>query len=207
MNHCEATKIIEFDAAHRVPAHKSKCRNLHGHRYRVEATVVGPIKNETGSSDDGMVIDFGDIKQILKEHIHDVYDHGSIFYFADEAMHKTMLFLKDIDPTQNINIVEFVPTAENLARHFYHIVEEHIQAPLVLARIRVYETPTSWADFCGDNPDVVRPQPTVHYVTRGNMKTNCGKPILFTHNTSYTFKEEYTTCPQCDVTLKVTTNV
>jgi len=150
MNECMTTKIIEFDMGHRVPNHKSKCRNFHGHRYRVEASVKGPIQKDIGQSDAGMVMDFGDIKAIMMKHIHDVYDHGGMFYVEDHIAQEAMRTAKALDPTQNINMVDFIPTAENLAKHFYEIIERELQPPMRLAAVRVYETPNSWADYWGE---------------------------------------------------------
>lgn len=53
------SKDVQFDAGHRVPSHASKCRNPHGHRYRVVAYCVGDVVEDGGSADDGMVVDFG----------------------------------------------------------------------------------------------------------------------------------------------------
>jgi 6-pyruvoyl tetrahydropterin synthase/QueD family protein len=61
------TRKLEFDAGHRIPDHKSQCRNLHGHRYTLEITLVGAVIDVEGSSDNGMIMDFSDIKSIAKE--------------------------------------------------------------------------------------------------------------------------------------------
>ena len=65
---------VETDTGHRVPNHKSKCRHMHGHRYRWEAELEGDVVTERGVSDEGMLMDFSDISNILEEHIHDVID-------------------------------------------------------------------------------------------------------------------------------------
>lgn len=143
----EVTKFVEFDAGHRIPNHKSKCRNFHGHRYRVEATLRGPVKSVRGESDDGMVLDFSDIKRILVESVHDVYDHAFIIYEGDESGRDA---LKILGPDHRTVIVSFVPTAENLAKNIFASLDQCFSAvfgdQLVLSRVRVYETPTSWAD-------------------------------------------------------------
>ena len=65
----QVTKAFSFDAAHQLPWHSGKCRNLHGHTYRLEVTVEGPI------NENGIVIDFDDISSIVKEKILGPYDH------------------------------------------------------------------------------------------------------------------------------------
>ena len=81
------TKIrrwIETDTGHRVPNHKSKCRNIHGHRYRWEAELEGDVVTTRGVSEEGMLIDFSDVSEILNTHIHDVVDHAFLV-FEDES--------------------------------------------------------------------------------------------------------------------------
>lgn len=148
VQHFEVCKEVEFDAAHRVPNHKSKCRNLHGHRYRVIVHVTGPLSED--GSDEGMVLDFGDIKRALMEKIHDVYDHSLILYDGDPVF-ADMKFVAD---TNNwiLNEVNYVPTAENMAAAFYYILREELSNPVVGVEVRcveVYETPTSVAVFPG----------------------------------------------------------
>src|SRR5471030_2446561 len=70
------TRKLEFDAGHRIPDHKSQCRNLHGHRYTLEITLTGQVISVEGNSDNGMIMDFSDIKALAKEHLVDVWDHA-----------------------------------------------------------------------------------------------------------------------------------
>jgi len=58
------TRKLEFDAGHRIPDHKSQCRNLHGHRYVLEITLQGEVIEQEGNSDNGMIMDFSDVKSL-----------------------------------------------------------------------------------------------------------------------------------------------
>src|SRR4051812_21217916 len=69
------SKMFSFEAAHQLQYHRSKCARPHGHSYKLEVTVRGEVKNEPGDSDHGMVLDFGDISQIVKEAIISRLDH------------------------------------------------------------------------------------------------------------------------------------
>jgi len=80
------TRKLEFDAGHRIPDHKSQCRNLHGHRYTLEITLVGGVIEDEGSSDNGMIMDFSDVKALAKEHLVDVWDHAFLVYAKDTAV-------------------------------------------------------------------------------------------------------------------------
>lgn len=145
---CSVTKSIEFDMGHRIPCHESKCRNFHGHRYKVEATLSGEIQPIRLESSDGMVLDFGHIKKVLMEHVHDVYDHAFMVYSGDDIGVQALDLL---GPAHRSVIVPFVPTAEELARHIFHKLDPIFRnlygRKLLLTRIRVHETPTSVVDF------------------------------------------------------------
>ena len=121
-------------------------------KYKLEGYVKGPVQKDRGQSDAGMVMDFGDIKVIMMKYTHDVYDHGATYYVLDPIAQESMESMKTaktLDPDLNINVVDFIPTAENLAKHFYEIIKQKIQPPMKLLTIRVYETPNSWADYWG----------------------------------------------------------
>ena len=111
---------VETDTGHRVPNHKSKCRHMHGHRYRWEVELEGELVSEMGVSDEGMLMDFSDVSEILKKHIHDVVDHAFIVYENDTAALNALSLMDDGHRTL---IVPFVPTAENLARWAFEQVE------------------------------------------------------------------------------------
>ena len=75
-------RYVETDTGHRVPNHKSKCRHMHGHRYRFEAEIEGDTVEESGVSEEGMLMDFSDVSKILTEKVHDVVDHAFVVYLS-----------------------------------------------------------------------------------------------------------------------------
>lgn len=148
------SKEIEFDAGHRVPNHKSKCRNPHGHRYRVVATISGVIVDEAGASDEGMLLDFGDLKSILVSYVHDPLDHGFIVFEGDKALWGVF---EDGDAwVHDWKIIKFpyIPTAENIAKWVWEEIEEPLansfRGNFWLDSVTVYETPTSTATYNGE---------------------------------------------------------
>jgi 6-pyruvoyltetrahydropterin/6-carboxytetrahydropterin synthase len=136
------TKEIQFDAGHRVPLHESKCKNPHGHRYRVVAEVEGELQAEGSSTD--MVLDFGDLKTIMQTLIHDKYDHSFIVWTGD-SLWSTLQAWKESNSFAKIVPVDFHPTAEQLANHFFQIVSSNLFGDLKLKSLTVWETPTSSA--------------------------------------------------------------
>ena len=146
-----ATRIrrwVETDTGHRVPNHKSKCRHMHGHRYRWEAELEGDVVTLGGVSDEGMLMDFSDVSAILNEYIHDVVDHAFIVYERDK---EALVALSHMGDEHRTLIVPFIPTAENLAKWAFENVEPHISSTygnsLKLHAFHVRETPKSWASW------------------------------------------------------------
>lgn len=152
------SKEIEFDAGHRVPGHASKCKNPHGHRYRVRVTCEGRIVEEVGAPDEGMLVDFGDLKTLMTHRVHDVLDHAFIVHVDDGRMRQALMVG---DPEWKHVLFPYVPTAENLARWTWDqldaAITERFRDGLTLHRVEVWETPTSLAVVERDPVQPVRP--------------------------------------------------
>lgn len=140
------TTRLEFDAGHRIPCHKSQCRNLHGHRYAIEITLSGDIIQQENASENGMVMDFSDVKAIARRAVVDVWDHAFLVYQGDKPVRDFLAGL----PDHKTVILNSVPTAENMAAEAFRILQAEYQDTygnhLRLERVRLYETPNSWAD-------------------------------------------------------------
>jgi 6-pyruvoyltetrahydropterin/6-carboxytetrahydropterin synthase len=140
------TRKLEFDAGHRIPDHKSQCRNLHGHRYTLEITLTGAVISEEGSSDNGMIMDFSDVKALAKQHLVDVWDHAFIVYAKDKALRE---FLESI-PGHKTVVIDSIPTVENLAQEAFAILKavyrDRYGTGLHLHRLVLHETPNCWAE-------------------------------------------------------------
>ena len=141
------TRKLEFDAGHRIPDHKSQCRNLHGHRYTLEITLVGNVIDVEGSSDNGMIMDFSDIKTLAKEHLIDVWDHAFLVYEKDAKVRE---FLESI-PGHKTVIINRIPTVENLAQTAFDILgpvyTDRYGTGLRLQKLVLHETPNCWAEI------------------------------------------------------------
>ncbi|MDP2761056.1 MAG: 6-carboxytetrahydropterin synthase QueD [Sideroxyarcus sp.] len=143
----QITRRLEFDAGHRIPNHNSQCRHLHGHRYAIEITLSGEVVTTEGVSEQGMVMDFSDVKRIAKEQVVDAWDHAFLVYRNDKAV---LDFLKTIAGHKTV-VLEVVPTAENLAQVAFDLLHEAYRDTfgnqLRLVRVRLFETPNNWADY------------------------------------------------------------
>jgi len=142
------TKRFHFEMAHALFQYDGLCRNIHGHSYNLHVTLLGDAKKEQGHPKDGMVMDFSELKKIVKSNIVDRFDHSlmvnSLFPDAQiELLRQT---------TDRIIIVDFQPTSENIVAYIAEILQQHLPSDVLLFSIRLYETVTSYAEwFATDN--------------------------------------------------------
>ena len=116
--HTTITKILLFDAAHRLPDHEGACRRLHGHTYTVEVTVEGSLQQDGPAS--GMVMDFSDLGSTVQR-----------------------LVIQPLDHTYLNDVLDFVPTAEAIAGWMFRTLAE---AGVSVVKVRLWETPSSFAE-------------------------------------------------------------
>ena len=140
------TRKLEFDAGHRIPDHNSQCRNLHGHRYTLEITLTGQVVDHDGQADNGMIMDFSDVKALAKENLVDLWDHAFLVYEKDLAVKN---FLQTL-PDHKTVVLNRVPTVENLAKIAFDILKavykDRYSTGLSLSKIKLFETPNCWAE-------------------------------------------------------------
>ncbi|MDE3060164.1 MAG: 6-carboxytetrahydropterin synthase [Pseudomonadota bacterium] len=133
------TRRIEFDAAHRVVNHESKCRHVHGHRYALEATFSARSLDRLGR-----IIDFGVIKERLGQWIDEHWDHTAILFDQDKELGSAMADITG----QRIFYLPANPTAENMADYLMSEVCPALfgDLPIECVRLRLYETPNCYAE-------------------------------------------------------------
>ncbi len=133
------SRRIEFDAAHRILNHESKCKMLHGHRYVLEATFTA--KN---LDDLGRIIDFGVIREVLGTWIDKYLDHNTILSIEDKKLGKEI----SAQTQQEIYYLNESPTAENIAKHILNDICPKLFAKkkVKCIAIKLYETPNCYAN-------------------------------------------------------------
>ena len=137
------SRIFNFDAAHRVKDHESKCKHLHGHRFVVEATFA----SDTGLDELGRIIDFGVLKETLGKWIDDNLDHSTILFIEDKELGDNI----SKHTKQEIFYLPFNPTAENIASYlFYQICPKLFTGNIRCTKIKIYETPNSFTEIKED---------------------------------------------------------
>ncbi len=142
------TKEFGFEMAHVLWNYDGPCRNVHGHSYRLFVTLSGIPSEEPDNPKNGMVIDFTDLKRIVKKEIISVFDH-SVVVSKRYDRERTEMFLKLFG---NTVLVDYQPTCENLVSDFAARIIPHMPPGVRLHNLKLYETATSYAEwFAGDN--------------------------------------------------------
>ena len=133
-------KEFSFDMAHMLDGHDGKCKNLHGHTYKLQVEVAGDLHQAGAKS--GMVMDYSDLKAIVKTHILDEMDHAFIYDTTSERETKVAKLLQDLNSKTFGMPVR--TTAEQMAKFIF----ERLQAVgLPVSLIRLWETPSSYCEY------------------------------------------------------------
>jgi len=138
------SRKIEIDYGHTLPNSFTFCNQLHGHRGVIVATVEGPVIDRAGDAEEGMVIDFKFLRQIMDEHIHDQLDHGFAVWKEDK---EDLEFI--LKRNTRVLVTDAPPTAECLARWAFNQISGKLPEGVILKNLRWYETPNNWADYTG----------------------------------------------------------
>ena len=149
MNIIRITKQFTFETGHALYGYDGKCRNVHGHSYKLSVTVIGnPIENSDHVKY-GMVIDFGDLKKIVKEEVVDVFDHATVF--NKNTPHLELA--KELKVRgHNVLLVDYQPTSEMMIIDFAEKIKSRLPKEVSLFSLKLQETETSYAEwFASEN--------------------------------------------------------
>ena len=143
------TKQFSFETGHALYGYDGKCKNVHGHSYKLSVTVIGSPIADTNHVKYGMVIDFGDIKKIVKEQIVDVFDHATVF---NKNTPHVELALELKNRGHHVILVDYQPTSENMVIDFSNKIKNLLPENSKLHSLRLQETESSFAEwFASDN--------------------------------------------------------
>ena len=149
MSKIRITKQFSFETGHALYGYDGKCKNVHGHSYRLDVTVIGePISDNTHVKY-GMVIDFSDLKVIVKEEIVNVFDHATVF--NKNTPHVELA--KELKVRgHNVLLVDYQPTSEMMVIDFAKKIKLRLPENIQLYSLKLQETATSYAEwYAGDN--------------------------------------------------------
>jgi 6-pyruvoyltetrahydropterin/6-carboxytetrahydropterin synthase len=141
------TKEFTFEMAHVLGGYDGPCRNVHGHSYRLEVTVLGEPISDKSNPKLGMVMDFGQLKSIVRRLVVDRFDHVLLVKSdSDLIEHCNSLALGKVEP------VDYQPTCENLLIHIAELISSELPPEVKLHHLKLNETATSYAEwFASDN--------------------------------------------------------
>ncbi|MBR0336472.1 MAG: 6-carboxytetrahydropterin synthase [Alistipes sp.] len=138
------TKEFSFESAHALWGYDGKCREVHGHSYRLFVTVKGEPITDPQSPKLGMVMDFGELKAIVAQQITDRLDHSFVMRRTAEAesLAETMK-----SQFTNVILVDYQPTCENMLQDFAARLKAALPEGVELHSLRLHETATSYAEW------------------------------------------------------------
>ncbi|SCY29453.1 6-pyruvoyltetrahydropterin/6-carboxytetrahydropterin synthase [Nonlabens sp. Hel1_33_55] len=149
MGSVRITKEFTFETGHALYGYDGKCRNVHGHSYKLAVTVIGEPIMDSDNVKYGMVIDFGDLKKIVKEEIVDPFDHATVF--NKNSPHVELA--KELESRgHEVILADYQPTSEMMIQDFAKKIGDRLPKNIKLFSLRLRETETSYAEwFASDN--------------------------------------------------------
>lgn len=149
MHTIRITKKFSFETGHALYGYDGKCRNVHGHSYKLWVTVIGTPIEDTNHVKLGMVIDFNDLKKIVKEEIVDMFDHATVF---NKNTPHVELAAQLQERGHHVLLVDYQPTSENMIADFAGRIQKKLPEDIKLHSLKLQETETSYASwYAGDN--------------------------------------------------------
>jgi len=143
MGKIRITKAFGFECSHALMNYDGLCRNIHGHSYRLFVTITGNTLEKEGHPKNGMVMDFGDLKNIVFTEIIEKYDHTLVINDAVSEEEKEH-YRKT---TGRLIFSPYQPTCENMVADFAAIIKSKLPENLELYCVKLFETPSSSAEW------------------------------------------------------------
>ena len=144
MANIRITKQFTFETGHALYGYDGKCKNVHGHSYKLSVTVIGTPISDTTNVKYGMVIDFGDLKKIVNREIVDVFDHATVF---NKNTPHVELARELANRGHNVLLVDYQPTSEMMVIDFASKIKALLPDTIKLHSLRLSETATSYAEW------------------------------------------------------------
>lgn len=148
MQKIRITKVFSFETGHALYGYDGKCRNVHGHSYKLSVTVIGTPIEDSNHVKFGMVIDFSDLKHIVKEEIVDVFDHATVF---NKNTPHVELANELSNRGHSVLLVDYQPTSEMMVIDFSKKLTSRLPENIRLHSLKLQETDSSYAEWYADD--------------------------------------------------------
>lgn len=150
MDTIRITKEFTFETGHALYGYDGKCRNVHGHSYKLAVTVIGRPIADASHVKLGMVIDFGDLKKIVREEVVEPFDHATIF---NKNTPHVELATELESRGHKVILADYQPTSENMVIDFAGRIGRRLPKHIRLYSLKLRETETAFAEWhATDNP-------------------------------------------------------
>ena len=150
MSKIRITKQFTFETGHALYGYDEKCKNVHGHSYKLSVTVIGTPITDRENVKFGMVIDFSDLKKIVKEEIVDQFDHATVF---NETTPHVELASELKNRGHHVILVDYQPTSENMVIDFAKRIKNRLPSSISLFSLKLQETESSFAEWYASDND------------------------------------------------------
>lgn len=137
------TKIFTFEMAHALINYDGKCKNIHGHSYKLEVTVIGFPTSASGHPQDGLLIDFGALKKVVNKAVVEEFDHALIMKSDYNPELKKTLSAN----FEKVIYVDYQPTCENLIEDFADKIKDSLPKEASLHHLILHETATAYCEW------------------------------------------------------------
>lgn len=148
MDYIRISRKFSFEAAHALQDYDGACRHIHGHSYKLEVTLLGPVLQQAGHPKNGMVMDFGDLKKLVQQAVIADWDHALLLNENSPAA-----LLKSLrDNNEKLVLLPYQPSCENMLIDIKCRLAERLPSAFRLCRLMLAETENSYAEwYAADN--------------------------------------------------------
>jgi len=151
MSNIRITKQFDFETGHALYGYDGKCKNVHGHSYKLSVTIIGYPINDSTNVKFGMVLDFGDLKKIVTSEIVDKFDHATVFNKNTPHVELANELKKR---GHNVILVDYQPTSEMMLVDFAEKIKKRLPDSIKLHSLKLQETGTSLAEWYAEDQNL-----------------------------------------------------
>lgn len=148
MDYIRISRKFSFEAAHALQGYDGACRHIHGHSYKLEVSLIGPVLQQAGHPKNGMVMDFGELKKLVQQEVIEAWDHALLLNENSPAALVKSLHANN----EKLVLLPYQPSCENMLLDIKCRLHASLPVPYRLCRLMLAETENSYAEwYAADN--------------------------------------------------------
>lgn len=154
MDFIRISRKFSFEAAHALQDYDGACRHIHGHSYKLEVSLLGPVLQQQGHPKNGMVMDFGELKKLVQQEVIEAWDHALLL--NENTAAGLLQSLREHE--EKLVLLPYQPSCENMLLDIKSRIQAGLPSPYRLCRLMLAETENSYAEwYASDNESVPLP--------------------------------------------------